>query len=95
MFKRTVLQHIAEDLLTHAIAPGSSRPLPEESVVPLQRGTATPLVALPTDSPLLFLYEQLGFGEGVEEVERSVVEAGLVQLGMCVVGGVCVYMQCS
>ncbi len=94
MFKRTVLQHIAEDLLTHAIAPGSTKGLPQESVVPLQRGTATPLVTLPTDSPMLFLYEQLGFVEGVEEVDRSVVEAGLMQLGMWGCGGVGVVGWC-
>lgn len=78
MFKRTVLQHIAEDLLASSLS--AARP-PTERVVPLQPGTATPLVALPTDSPLLFLYEQLGFADGVERVSREEIHAGLQRLG--------------
>lgn len=89
MFKRTVLQHIAEDLLITALGPGAGS---TERVVPLQRGTATPLVALPTDSPLLFLYEQLGFAEGVDCVSREDIQAGLQRLGtyaVCVCVCVC------
>ncbi len=73
LFKRTIYQHIVEDLL--AAGPGSS---PAVSC-PID-SRARPLVTLPTDSPLQRLLTSLDF-EDDEVVDRHKVSAGLQRLG--------------
>ena len=73
LFKRTIYQHIAEDLLagSPAVSPAVSCALDSR---------ARPVVTMPTDSPLQSLLTSLSFEED-DVVDRHKVSAGLQLLG--------------
>ena len=73
LFKRTIYEHIAEDLLA-----GSPATSPAVSCAIDSR--ARPVVTMPTDSPLQSLLTSLSFEED-EVVDRHKVSAGLQRLG--------------
>jgi hypothetical protein len=81
LFKRTIYQHIAEELLAagHAASPAVSCPIDSR---------ARPLITLPTESPLQRLFTSLDFED--EAVDRHKLAAGLQRLG-----GAPYAMQCN
>ncbi len=81
LFKRTIYQHIAEELLAagHAASPAVSCPIDSR---------ARPLITLPTESPLQRLFTSLDFED--EAVDRHKLAAGLQRLG-----GTPYAMQCN
>ncbi len=72
LFKRTIYQHIAEELLAagHAASPAVSCPIDSR---------ARPLITLPSESPLQRLFTSLDFED--EAVDRHKLAAGLQRLG--------------
>ncbi|GAB4814982.1 hypothetical protein N2152v2_002028 [Parachlorella kessleri] len=75
-FKRTVLELIAEELLSDAQQGGRS----EESVVPITKG-ARPIITCAQASPLEFLYEQVNLAGDRQAVDREALAEGLARLG--------------
>ena len=72
LFKRTIYQHIAEELLAagHAASPAVYCPIDSR---------ARPLITLPSESPLERLFTSLDFED--EAVDRHKLAAGLRRLG--------------
>ena len=72
LFKRTIYQHIAEELLAagHAASPAVSCPIDRR---------ARPLITLPTESLLQRLFTSLDFED--EAVDRHKLAAGFQRLG--------------
>ncbi len=86
LFKRTIYQHIAEELLAagHAASPAVSCPIDSR---------ARPLITLPTESPLQRLFTSLDFED--EAVDRHKLAAGLQRLGGAPYAMQCNAMQCN
>jgi len=86
LFKRTIYQHIAEELLAagHAASPAVSCPIDSR---------ARPLITLPTESPLQRLFTSLDFED--EAVDRHKLAAGLQRLGGAPYAMQCNAMQCT
>ncbi len=86
LFKRTIYQHIAEELLAagHAASPAVSCPIDSR---------ARPLITLPSESPLQRLFTSLDFED--EAVDRHKLAAGLQRLGGAFHAMQCNAMQCD
>ena len=74
LFKRTIYQHIAEDMLAADSVVNSAVSCPIDS-------QARPLVISTTDSPLQSLLQSLEFDDGNNIVDRQKVSDGLQRLG--------------
>ena len=81
LLRRTVLEHIAEDMLQHAEDhPGRSQePAVTATACPITKG-ARPLLLDPTDAPLQFLYNSANFGD-LNLVSRQQLLGSLQRLG--------------
>ena len=74
LFKRTIYQHIAEDMLAADPAVKSVMSCPIDS-------QARPLVISTTDSPLQSLLQSLDFDDDDNIIDRQKVSDGLQRLG--------------
>jgi len=86
LFKRTIYQHIAEELLAagHAASPAVSCPIDSR---------ARPLITLPSESPLQRLFTSLDFED--EALDRHKLAAGFQRLGEAFDAMQCNAIQCN
>lgn len=73
LFKRTILEYIAEDLLTKLPATPEEAPLPTASA-------PSPIMTGPNTISMEYLYEVFDFQDS-EVINRDQVSAGLTRLG--------------